>query len=289
MRSIVFVVQSSPFLRGSAFLRGPDLCRLLSQSGLFNDASLSITADASDVKDSILFVTKGSIESFTAGPMQRARANGNRLIADPLDGIFKQDHLAQFDGVIASSHRQFEALNTSLSGRCHLIAPHLDGRIRRDVPPPEHFAMGYFGELYNTLHSIALIGLVDFYKVATFDSSRSTWIKALDSYSAHYLLRAPDPTAGDKPFTKGVIAAHRLAPVIVGDDDKEALFHLGEDYPYRVNGHDLLSVRAMLHRMKDEFHTPVWWHVRERMAQVRDTFSDTAIAQQFLRAIRALG
>ena len=290
-RNIIFIGHPEKWNSGSSYLRSHQLGLLTKASPLFKGLQVEFTSDLSG-HDGIQILNKYAIEHFSAEELAESKSRNNRLIADPLDGVFEKRHLELFDGVIAASLLQQERYLSSLSKPVAYVGHHVDLRIAFPLQPPSAraFSIAYFGEITNARFPEALSGRVIFHSVDTRCADETGWMDHLKYYPAHYAIRAPLTAECFKPFTKGFIASHCMAPVLVDEDDGEARRFLHDTYPYFTRTETPGDIRTTIDRMASDFEakSPDWISALESMRRVREHGEPRLIVSQLHAAISPL-
>lgn len=286
-RRVVFAVSKAPI--GSNFLRGRQLHELVSPLLGNRGIESSIALDL-EISDALVLLNKNVILGTTPDLIERLKRRRNIVVADPLDGDVPEEALRAVDALISSSHVQSDYFGLTFPEKPRFyVGHHVDIRIGPIEPrPSETLSIGYFGELYNALYSEELRSRIDFHRTNTVDSSDVSWMAQLRNYNAHYGMRLRQRYDGYKPFTKGFVAAHCGCPIIVSADDREAMLHLTNDYPFAVRDSSLTAVLAVMADMSAGFMGPRWRAALEIMNHVKAKSSHEAIANQLLRAIESL-
>lgn len=284
MLNVVILISEPHKTFGSSVLRGEQLHSMCNTFFSGADIRFRLAYSTADISDSFIIFSK--MAALTADPktLGELRSRGNKLYADYLDAQIPAATARLMDGFIASSILQQRFLAARYPGkRVVLVTHHVD----LDIPDLEFahdsFRCAYFGDFGNALHEKHLHAKVDFHDTTT--SSRE-WIRKFPLYSCHYGLRSRRYDfwnrryrAGFKPFTKGFIAAHVGAVILIGKDDKEALSYLGTDYPYICDGRSLPSVSRALDDMQRSFQSESWHRAVDVMKSLK-----ARIAPQRLKA-----
>lgn len=243
-----------------------------------------------DVKDSVIFATRGFLADATTGELQSLRDAGNVICADYLDHPIRPELNVAIDAYVASSLNQGQWYRTQLPGKdVHYVPHHADPDIGDPPPALPECRIGYFGELGNALHREHLADDVDFVRTRLVDRS---WLASLQSYNVHYCVREwrhPSPVrepSSFKPFTKGFNAAACNANMIVPSDESDASFILGLDYPYLLTDTSLEAVRLMIAFVKESFGGPDWQRGLDAMAEARRVSSPEFIANKLLEMVK---
>lgn len=286
-RRVVFAISKAPI--GSNFLRGRQLHELVSPLLRNRGIESSVALDL-EISDALVLLNKNVILGAAPDLIERLKHRRNIVVADPLDGVVSEEILRAADALISSSHVQSEYFRRTFPDKpCFYVGHHVDIRIGPIEPlHGETLSIGYFGELHNTLYSEELCSRIDFHRTNTSDSSDVSWMAQLKNYNAHYGMRLRQPYDGYKPFTKGFIAAHCGCPIIVSADDREAMLHLTNDYPFAAKDSSLTAVLAVIADMSASFMGPRWRTALEIMSHVKAHSSRETTANQLLRAIESL-
>ncbi len=290
-RNIIFAGDPGKWNFGSSHLRSRQLGQLAAASVKFNGLEVEFASDLSG-HNSIQILNKYAIEHFSTEELAESKKRNNRLIADPLDGVFENPHLELFDGVIAASLLQRDYYLSSLCIPVAYVGHHVDQRISFLPQPPSRsaFSIAYFGEITNARFTEALYGRVIFHSVDTTRAESTDWMARLNDYPAHYAIRAPITEKLFKPFTKGFIAAHCLAPVLIDEVDEEARRFLHDTYPYFTRTESPEDIRTTIDRMAADFEakSPDWISALESMRRVRAQSDPRLIVSQLYAAISPL-
>jgi hypothetical protein len=284
---VVFIAAAARPDAGSTVLRSVQLRSLVAPA--LSDIGVPATfATYTGFCNAILVLNKSALMSLDAGAIETMRRGGNRIYADPLDAQIADETLVASDVLIAASMAQFAHFTERFPGhRVAYVGHHVDLRIGDVRPPMDRLRIGYFGEVTNARFAAQIADLVALYRVNTSRASKHGWMRRLRDYNAHYAVRARRDFDGFKPFTKGFVAAHCGAVVLVGADDTEAMHFLPGDYPYFVAGDGVGEVRTMIERMRADFGGQVWRRAQDAMAEVRLRSSREQTAEQLLAVLAA--
>ncbi len=246
-------------------------------------------SDLGTLRGQTVILTKSALCRIGRREMAGLRARSHTLIADPVDLPMRDSVLAAADILLASSLTQERYFKTRFADRrVHYLAHHVDLRLPAIAAPADRARLAYFGKFENCLHADRIPPLVTVFR-AEFPADTG-WMQHLAAHNAHYALRAASPFDGFKPFTKGFVAAHCGAPVIVRADDEEARLHLGDGYTFYVQDLSWEAVNTQLARIAGSFGTPDWHAARATMQDLANRVALPAIQQQlggFLDAIFA--
>jgi hypothetical protein len=290
-RNIIFIGHPEKWNSGSSYLRSRQLGLLAKASPEFNGLNVEFASELTG-RNSIQILNKYAIEHFRAEDLLDSKTRNNRLIADPLDGVFEDDLLELYDRVIAASCVQREHYLASLSKPVFYVGHHVDQRIAFLPQPPSRsaFSIAYFGEITNARFQDALSERVIFHSVDTKKSDSTDWMGRLKDHPAHYAIRTSVTERFFKPFTKGFIAAQCMAPVLVAEEDDEARRFLPDTYPYFTRTGTPGEIRTTIERMTSDFeaNSPDWIFALESMRRVRGHCDPQLIVRQLHTAISPL-
>jgi len=277
-RPIVFVFNEAAAGLGSTVMRGQQLADI-ARSAYRGERDVQFLPLGSAPAKADLFLTKGAVGVLTTEAAERLQRRGTRLFVDVLD--VDPPVWAGIPGVnlVAASRHSFAEMRAELAAnRVILVDHHADPRIP-GFPAPITYRAGYFGELFNTIRSPALESRVDFVEVSTSRPS-TDWLVRLPSYSLHFAVRRRIAQDAVKPLTKVFTAARCGANVVIGREDPELHYWLGDDYPYLTDGGDEDAIVATLDRARDDFGGSVWNQAESMMQRIADETSPHAIGCQ---------
>jgi hypothetical protein len=276
MRDVVFLVGEELRYFGSSVLRGEQLCRLCRTLLRDKPARFRVALDERDIADAFVIVCKQFLLTTTVEVLRGLKARGNAVYADYLDGQIEPAFVPFLDGFVSSSRGQHAFLSAAYPDkRVVHVTHHVDLRIPPlDVShgPPR---CGYFGDPGNALFRTELGGRVDFIETSAVASHE--WIWRLGGYRCHYAVRSAQWWDGHKPFTKGFVAAHVGAVILIGNNDAEAMHHLGDDYPFVCDTADPASVVAALDAMQADWQSARWARAVSAMRQLKERIAPRLI------------
>ncbi len=255
----------------------------IAASRMPGDCSISCT-NVSCIRNSIIIAHKSVINKKKL--LSKIKRNGNILLADIIDGVPRPDRIPYYDGIVCCSHKGYAYYSEQCSYTRHMpvyfVAHCTDPRIGTVTPPRDRFAPCYFGAPRNLLMFDSLRPLLTVVHTDTNDVPDHGWHLRLGESNFHYAVRPPMKEHVYKPFMKGIIAATCNANMLVHKDDGDALHYLGEDYPYLIKENPTEEVvMRYMRKAREEFGGEVWRFGLEKMARLRETFSNEAIAAQF--------
>ena len=164
---------------------------------------------------------------------------------------------------------------------------HVNRLIRPVTPPADRLRTGYFGELANTVRpdSLSRHGRARRHQHR---AQRVRLDRRLPEFNCHWIVRQRRPIDGAKPFLKGFLAARCGAVVVAAREDEDALYYLGDDYPFFVTSLDPADLEADMVRIAAGFGGPDWRLAQAIMQEVRARSTDAVVAAEFRAMIEAL-
>ena len=283
---IWFLYGSNYVNAGSTILRGLQLQQIVARS-LGGSRGVFYTS-FDDIENSIVVASKGYIAQHGVAGLTKLREAKNFIIADFVDARPSAESVACVDVLLASSIRAYiDYRGRYPNVRTHHVTHHVDLRIPRH-DSPGHFQAGYFGEIVNTIMSKSLEEIVDFVSVDT-SVTDTGWISRLPEYSLHYAVRKRRGLDHHKPFLKGFVAAHCRSNILIQRDAGDAMYYLGENYPYLIgNEAGLDEIVSCLHRAKDDFGGPEWRAALAVMDEVYERSNTDWVASEMNNLLRTL-
>lgn len=286
-RRLVFVYAAQHALLGSTVMRGRQLSEVAQQHGLRDRVDL--VALGTPLRNADVFMTKAAAITATESDFHALKAGRNRIFVDPLDEALTPLALEFADVIIAASRQAEIAYRTHYPHRpVFRVDHHVDPRVRAAGPPdrPSAFRTGYFGSLENAVRSTEIERLVDFYSVTGAPGELADWYLRPREYPLHYGVRAWLARDTFKPFVKGFTAAAVGAPILVSGSDAEAMYWLGDHYPFVVRGASTeRDIVDALHATGAVFGGPEWREAQATMAEVTQRVTDHAIVESLRRAL----
>lgn len=263
MRDVVFLVGEKFRTFGSSLLRGEQLCRICTAAFPDRGTRFRVAYEPQGISGAVVVLSKMMALTAGAGALRELRARGNTLYADYLDGQVPAATAPLLDGFIASSRAQENHLRARFPRqRVVHVTHHVDLDIPAIEVPQDRFRCAYFGDPGNARYARQIRARLDFHSTS---GAKQEWIEKLRLYNCHYALRSRWYTpwnlrywAGFKPFTKGFIAAHVGAVILVGRHDAEAIGYLGAGYPFICDTSSLASVTAALDAAERSFGSETW-------------------------------
>ena len=284
-RKIYFINSPKTLFSGGSIIRSNQLNHIFNLFNKNHYTSSSLSTEK-NFKNSVLIFNKYAIDELREDEITSLKTQGNILIADPLDGVIKDEILSRFDVIFACSILQKKDYQVRFSNRVEYVGHHVDLRIDKIKPEKITFNIGYFGELTNARYKNELSGQVDFVSVDTSSGNNVDWMSSLKKYNAHYAIRSGILPNQFKPFTKGFIAAYVECPVLLASDDLEAKNFVGANYPYFTDSNSIAEVQNDIQRMCDEFGGSNWICAMKAMREVKEMSSTETIASQLFEALK---
>lgn len=281
---ILFVFNHKMLFTGSVFMRCYQLARILSEF-LCGRREIGVidNYEAKQVKNKILILSKSFLQNCTINEILEFKNKNCFVFCDFIDEPIIPTLAEICDGFIASSRLQEIYLRYTFPDKpTYYIFHHVDFRIHSNFNEYDQFRIGYFGEKKNTIISQPIANLVDFNYINTKQISPS-WIDKLRFYNAHYAIRN-DISSGRivfKPFLKGFTAAKCASNILVSRDDREAVLHLGDDYPYIIPNKEEISIVGGIQYMMYTYKTSVWNEALQRMSAIKHSTTHEALFLQF--------
>lgn len=265
-RPIVFVKYWD---KGSTAIGADQMVVALQGLGLL--ARAIYAHELSTVHDSVVVFIKRADLAHLLG----AGLRGNLRVLDVQDSVvFRHwiSHWMFYDGFIFRNQRQ----------RCDFaprravsrtIPQHWDSRYRPQCSGSSVLRAAYLG----TARSISSWG-----QIPGLDClGPEDWFERALAYNAHVSVRENRREWLYKPNAKVVTAAACRA-VLITTRDCSAVEHLGEDYPFYLDGSDVASITAGLSRARELVGGPEWEVALARLDTVRIANSIEQVAQRYL-------
>lgn len=291
-KNIVFLYSEKYANSGSTVMRGEQLSGLIKEH-FAGTRDVSYTSNGAEIKNSILFLTKGYIKDSSISDLEKLKKAGNILLCDFVDDIPDKEKINIVDALIASSISGYKHYMTNIA---HIpsfhITHHVDPRVlhkvmgtRREFSRCE---IGYFGELVNTQNTENISQLVQFHNVDT-SKQDASWIDQIADYNCHYAVRQRRGIDGFKPFLKGFTAAATGSNIIIQANEGDAAYYLGSDYPYLVS--DTPSeeeIISTIQKAKESYKTKEWDYALDIMRDIQNRSSMSHIRSEFDQLIKII-
>jgi hypothetical protein len=264
----------------STFLRGAQLAEMVA-ARYPERYAVTWTSDAGALRDRVVVVTKWALKELSAAEIAALAARNVAVIGSWDDMLPDPEKVAATDATMALSHRQTLDMRRLYPDRpAYFVTHHVNPQVPPIEPPADRLRTGYFGHLPNTVRPPSLAGMVELVDIPT-SVVDTAWLAALPRFNAHWILRRRKPIDGWKPFLKGFLAARCGAVPVVARDEEDALFYLGDDYPFFVRGLSEAELETDMAEMAAAFGGPEWRHARAIMDQVAARSTDDLVCAEF--------
>jgi hypothetical protein len=284
---VAFLYAQAYAASASTFLRAGQLAELVAEHGP-ERYDIAWTPEFGSLRDRVVILTKWALQSRSAEEIAALRARNIAVIGVWDDLPAEPAKMAALDAAMTLSHSQtLDLARRFPETPAFHVTHHVNRRIRPSTPPADRMRAGYFGELANTALPGALAGLVELVGIDT-SKVQTSWIDRLPEFNAHWIIRRRRPIDGAKPFLKGFLAARCGAVVVAARGDEDALYYLGDDYPFFVPGLDPGDLEAHMVAMAAGFGGPDWRRARAIMDQVAARSTDAVVAAEFAAMIDAV-
>jgi hypothetical protein len=269
-------------------LRGAQLSRLVAER--CPEYDVVYTDDRASVTDSVVILLKQTLQNMSPADIDELRRRNVAVVNCWDDQAPDHERVLAADAQMVLAFGQLVELQRQYPEQpTFLVTHHVNLDFPRGCPPQDRLRVGYFGAPYNTRLPLALTGAVDLVPTAVLagdDSAR--WMQRLADYNCHWAIRQRQYWDGWKPFLKGFIAARYGAPVVVGPDDDDARYYLGDDYPFYATGTSDEQLELLVAEMQGGFGGADWELARAIMRQVADRSSNEAVCADFRRMVDQL-
>ncbi len=244
------------------------------------------TNSTEGVKNSIVIVHKKFFRKRAI--LRQLKRQNNYLVYEMIERATK--NLRYADAIVSCTRKSFDYYTSIQKDIPVFFCEHcVDPRVKPFENTLTKFSGYYFGAKKNFLCYNSVFPYIRPYFTDLPYPASVDWIPELHKANFHYAVRPilDDPVF--KPFTKGFIAATCSSNILVHEDDGDARYYLGNDYPYLIKGElNEEVVRSFLERAKEEFGGKVWRDGLEIMRQVLNYVSPQTIAQQFWSMIDSI-
>lgn len=283
--TIYFVYGEKYKNSGSTIMRGSQLIDIVKARDKTRKYTLS--RSNKNYRNSILFITKGGVQSINEKSLKKLKNNGNILLFDLVDSEVSDSKAIYADVIVAASKTAYETyIERFGKQKSYLLDHHSDPRA------PDHaqdslniVKIGYFGEPINAVRSKRINEIVDIVHVDT-SKQENSWFDKLTNYNVHYAVRTKEKSSGYKPFLKAFTAAKTGAVIISNDEQDDAIRWLGKEYPYIIHGEtNEEKVLKMLDKVQKTFRKKEWYYAVERMKKIKELNSNDNISNSFIQLI----
>jgi hypothetical protein len=266
-------------------LRGEQLSRLVAER-YSDEYDVVYTDDRHSLSDHVVIVLKQALQHLAPDELEELSRRNIAVVNCWDDHPPDRDRLLAADAQMVLAIGQLIDLRRRLPERpTFMVTHHVNLDFPSGDPPQDRLRTGYFGAPYNTVLPPTLNDLIDVVHTAVLVADDSHWMQRLLDHNCHWAIRKRQYWDGWKPFMKGFVAARYGAPVIVGVDDDDAKYYLGDDYPFYATGTSDAELELLLLRVDAAFGGPEWELARGIMRQVAERSSDAQVCADFHRMV----
>jgi len=265
-------------------MRGQQLSNIIKKSNLVEN-SIYYSPFNTNISDSIIILTKGVLKEVTLDQLELLNSNNNVILSDYVDEIPNPNQIPFFHGLIASSlngYRSFLAKFSSLP--TFHITHHVDPRVSTlelNTSNNQSLNIGYFGEIVNCHLTSRIEKEISTIHIDT-SKQHDGWIEELHKYNMHYAVRNRRAIDGYKPFLKCFTAAAVGSNIITSEDESDAIYYLGSDYPFLLPPNPTEDkIISAFTEAKERFGDSSWRYAQEIMTEVRNRSSNQVVANEF--------
>lgn len=243
--------------------------------------SVRVSSHTGSVNGGLVIVTGGMIGRLSEADMREIRRAGAVVAVDFLDAKLNDIDFENFDLVIAASMGGYLHCSKKYDLPIfHMTHYSPTGMVAGNLPN-DCLRLACFGEKSDVFGSDYLSRVVDFFSLSAEDLD-TPWRHRLSEYNGHFALTKRGRDMGRfLPFTKGFLAAECGAAIFCSREDGDAIFYLGDDYPYFINATEPKDVEYQILSHSEGFGGADWHRAMHRMASVRARSSPDFIAQEF--------
>ncbi len=285
----VTFLYSEPWARvASTILRGEQLSRMI--AARFPDRyEVTYTSDMDAVRDQVVIVNRMVIETNAPEALADLKKRGNILVSDWQDLPVVPAKNVAFDAHLSMSPLQQVNMNRMFPDTpVFYVTHHVNPDVPRVVAPEDRLRTVFIGFFRNTILPGTLRDKVDFAHAVNADFTAEHWRATVPNYNCHWIVRQISQKEWRKPFLKGFVAARCGSPVIVTRDDQNALYYLGDDYPFYAESVEASELERAWIRAAASFGGPEWRMAREIMRQVEARSTDEVVCTDFAHMVEAL-
>jgi hypothetical protein len=284
---VAFVYGRPYSTNASTLLRGEQLAALVAAHHTERYA-VTYRAETADLRDQVVVLTKGAIWVLRTAEIDALRRRNIAVVASWDDDIPDPEKVRAASAQMALSIRQTLDMRRLFPDTdTHMVTHHVNLRLPPMEPPADRLRTGYFGTLANTVRPESLADMVELNGINP-TRAGSNWMDDLSRYNCHWIVRRKQAIDGWKPFLKGFVAARCGAAVIVGREDDDAAYYLGDDYPFYVTSLEPARLEADVVGFAAAFGGPEWRFAQTIMAQVGARSTDALVAAEFKAMIDAV-
>lgn len=280
-RPVRFVYSAQYRQSGSTVMRGAQLSEIAARA--MPDRDVKYVELNVDIRNSVVFLTKGALKAMTMERLESLKKNKNLLLFDVVDELPPPFTRGYADVLVAASHTAFAQHSLNFPGLpVRLVNHHVDPRVTalQVTPPDDRLRTGYFGETINAVFTPVVTEMVHLVPIDTSRESTS-WIDHLSAYNLHYAVRATRELDHFKPFLKGFTAAHCRSNILIQATEAEAASWLGKDYPFLLHGPVTeAAISQAIQHAQGSFGGSEWREGLLRMSEVRERTSPKRIGSE---------
>jgi hypothetical protein len=231
--------------------------------------SLKVSSDLS-VRDSIVVLTSDLLAQISLEEVETLKRRNIAILADFAHRTLRKALLPAIDLLLAPSIGAYrEATVRHPKILCALVTEPVDERIPAMTAPQDRFAPALVAKGVLTDEEI---------------TASVPWGKKTEC-NFHYAIRPAGKNRKNAPFLDGFTAARCGANIAAGSENGDAVFYLGDDYPYLLGEPTLDAAKQLLAFAAASFGGPEWRYGLEVMAQVRERSSADQVAKEFQAAL----
>jgi hypothetical protein len=247
--------------------------------------SFSVCSNYDELREQLVVISKSFLVNAKVAEIDKMRENGNILVGDWLDYRVRKDVSLRLNALISSSKSQHAYFCQEFPAtQVFHITHHVDLRMPSIDRADLALRIAYVGNPSNARFKDQFGESIEM--IDAWDGKQVSWMYRLQNYNCHYAVRTSQKWDGFKPFTKGFIAAHCGAVIIVDEDDIEAGHYLGSEYPFRLKLRDATDLQRAIRFLSDSFRTPVWELALEIMKEVRKATGPRVLRMELQKLLR---
>ena len=277
---VVFLSAARFANSASTFLRGRQLSALVAAA--CPDYDVRFTEDADSVRDAVVVLTKGAMETLDAEAIAELGRRNIAVIGCWDDIRPEPDKARAVDAHMTLSHRQTLDLDRLYPETpAFLVTHHVNRQVPAVTPPARPAAHRLLRR--SRQHRAAGLGGGDGRPRRHRHPQRQRQLARRPAPTTTATGSCATPRRWDswKPFLKGFVAARCGAPVIVVAEDDDAAHYLGDDYPFYARSLAAADLEMAMATAAAGFGGPDWARARDIMAQVAARSTDAQVCAEF--------